>query len=225
MKSSGMRDDAHWDRRKLTITHLRSDGWSVARLAARYMTTYQDMAKRLEKWGIGVKTKTAEVLEPRNDEIIRLVHEGLSDKEIAARMKGRYPEMTRGVVLGLRNRRGLLKDPASRNRAQRVNSSKNGMGGNLRAKLGTAPKPPLLEAPAPARLPEKTAGRWVSFEQMTGCRWCEGDPREGTAVFCNAPRCDVKLLGGDVERVNYCCEHWERRRSSRYTRVITARRV
>jgi hypothetical protein len=116
--------------------------------------------------------------------------------------------------------------------ANRQNGKKTGMGSNLRRKLKTRPmivptEPRIEAAPIVEGAPPAPIGdRWIPIEKLferTGCAWVEGDVREKTAVVCNAPRCKVKYPGiPGAERTPYCEEHWKKRRSSSFTKVVKA---
>jgi hypothetical protein len=163
----------------------------------------------------------------RNARIIELAKEGLSAGKIALRMA----PLTRSAVIGVLHRAGI--------------STKGGKGGKRAKPLGFVPqvatggmshawgagkhhnalvfaggtkgsaKPPISRDKLNQKAPETA----VAFEDRKGCRWPYGDPREGPLLYCNAPRCSVRIAGL-VQPTEYCAEHWALRRSSAYTKII-----
>lgn len=86
-----------------------------------------------------------------------------------------------------------------------------------------ANSPPAMPAIDTSPAPSPSGERWVSYGSARGCTWIEGDVREGTAVVCNAPKCMVTRAGDSSKTrfpTSYCGEHWDARRSSKFTKVV-----
>lgn len=168
--------------------------------------------------------KTArQLLDERNAAILELVDAGMKDDDIAMKLGLK----SRGVVIGVRHRNGRIKTEDEVRHASRQNAKRVGtMTSARRAHLKTPIEPPIETLVKPIELdPLIMLGRVViPFEQVTGCRWPFGDVRDNPPLtYCNAPCCTVQLRGGDGtrHRTRYCAEHWDKRRASNFTKVVS----
>lgn len=154
--------------------------------------------------------------------IRKLWGEGLSDAQIAPRLatlRGR--DVTRNVVIGIRNRLGIVRD----GRAPRQNrgaNAKRAAGGaskrrprspfaNLRAAFRYAAAEPLPLADVPT-------GPLVALDDLEehSCRWPFGDPKQGPFGFCGARK---------VTGLPYCEPHARRAYESPAQRAARIREV
>lgn len=242
-RRSKARSDSDWDVLRVHIERLAKDGASVTQLAARFSCSWQTMQNHVEKWGIEMKFKPNEALKPRNERILDLVKAGHKDAAIVRMLQMDYPDLTRGMIIGLRHRNGAVlpkaeaersRTQASRGRAlqEKINSGRFVFGDNPPASRKKAPpmeipiEPRIMPAPiVESAPPQPQGGRWVHWEHATGCAWIEGDVKAGTAVMCNARRCQVVRAHDPAKilfRVDYCREHWIKRRAptSKFTKVV-----
>lgn len=83
-----------------------------------------------------------------------------------------------------------------------------------------APRMPKSDIkPVPVRPGEDGVRRWVTFDLLTGCRWVEGECE--TLRYCNAPVCKIQRPGMLPETARYCAFHYEARRVTNYTKIVS----
>lgn len=184
--------------------------------------------------------------EERNKLILEMAKE-YSSPEIERRMKALGYNITRSAVIGVIGRH-LGKSPRSPEDLQRQRSqvaarlakarrAAEGPGAPgftispsartiAERAAGILPPAPLPRKPSePSPLPryayEPAPPTAVPLLDVTGCRWMYGGMDGEPYLCCNATRCKVRK-GGEVYTVNYCAEHWHRRRASQTTKVIAA---
>lgn len=238
------RRERDWGLVRVHIERMAREGASVEALAARYHCSWKTMRGLFEGWGLAMPKKSND-LAARNERIIAMAKQGAKDAAIVRALIKDYPEMTRGICIGIRHRNGLAttgrEGEKSRKQGgglraleEKLNRKRLGIDDAPIGKMKTPPKPPSmaprLEAPMLQDLPinEKAppvpkGGRWVPWHEADGCRWIAGDVREGTAVVCNAPKCQVVRVGDPAKlrfNTSYCAQHWEARRGSKHTRVV-----
>lgn len=172
----------------------------------------------------------------RNELIRRLRREGRTPAQIT-----RHLGVSRGVVIGVLNRAGMTLDAEEMARAR----SKGGNVGSKAAKRARQQSPDAYQfgmgcAKNATRLPSLRKGEAtgplniekhyepipshaVTIEHVTGCRWPHGDVRNEGIAYCNKPRCSVRVHGqAQPIRTAYCDDHWDMRRASKHTRILTA---
>jgi hypothetical protein len=194
--------------------------------------TQEDICRsfRVPETALREKLREWDELEPRkagnaerDRRILKMVDAGVKDRVIMRELG-----LSRGCVVGVRHRHGRGKSKDESALANRMNCKKLGSKNRLPVFgsgvcLGPEKRPPA-EPVVEKAPPPSDDGRWVTFGERTGCCWVEGDVRAETAVFCNAPKCSVVMVGDPSRKrhpVDYCEAHWLERRakSSRMTRV------
>ena len=138
------------------------------------------------------------------DRVKRLVRDGLSSTQIAARLAGQFPGMTRNSVVGKLYRLGVFGSPLSE-RKPRIRTR--------RARTSTpqkqAQQPIIVQAqperlklptpPAELRMPEPESP-WIKIEDLNlwTCRFPKGDP---------ANLDEFRYCGAPVESGSWCPHH------------------
>lgn len=174
----------------------------------------------------------------RNERIRELRRQGLSPAQIHKRLG-----LKRGVVIGVLNRAGMTLDGAEKAKAVREgtrlggltrkrNAAKRSADGNSynfsagkhrnAAVFGQGHKGESTGPINLAKYREVAPPHAVSIEHLQGCSWPYGDVREEGIRYCNKPRCRVRVHGLQKPiTVDYCDEHYEKRRFSKHTRILT----
>jgi hypothetical protein len=178
----------------------------------------------------------------RNERIRQLRREGLSPGQIRKRLG-----LTRGVVIGVLNRAGMTLDDQEKAKAIRdghrlggLNKGRNAakragkrradgnsynFSANAHRNAAVFGKGYKGESTGPinlAKYREVAPPHAVPIEHLQGCAWPFGDVREEGISYCNKPRCRVRVHGLQMPvRTAYCDAHWDQRRTSKHTRILT----
>ena len=108
--------DEVWERRSGIICRAYENGTTIAELCARYTVGFARMKKLLEGWGVITRPAGGCEKKERNAKILELAKAGVPDSEIIRRV----PDTNRNIVVGVRNRAGVLVDKQTRRRNQRI---------------------------------------------------------------------------------------------------------
>jgi hypothetical protein len=178
----------------------------------------------------------------RNERIRELRRQGLSPGQINKRLG-----LSRGVVIGVLNRAGMTLDEAEKAKAVREGTKLGGLNkkrnaakrdgkpsaegnswnfsANAHRNAAVFGKGYKGESTGPinlAKYREVAPPHAVSIEHLEGCAWPYGDVREEGISYCNKPRCRVRVHGLQMPITTaYCDHHWEKRRVSKHTRILT----
>lgn len=224
----------HWP---TLMRHLRK--WLNEGRPAPIQNAGPDTAFRdLPAIPVNVAASMAEIDPERNERIRQLRREGLSPAQIHKRLG-----LSRGVVIGVLNRAGMTMDEAEKAKAVREgtklghlnrkrNAAKRSAEGNSYNFSAGAHRNAAVfgkgckgESTGPinlAKYREVAPPHAVSIEHLTECRWPFGDVREEGISYCNKPRCRVRVHGLSIPITTaYCDHHWEKRRFSKHTRILT----
>ena len=128
------------------------------------------------------------------DRVKRLVRNGLSSTQVAARLAGQFPGMTRNAVVGKLYRLGVFGSPLSerkpRVRTRRTRTSTQQKPAQQPMIVQVQPeRPKLASPPAEPRMPEPESP-WITIEDLDfwTCRFPKGDPSNlDTFRYCGAP--------------------------------------
>jgi hypothetical protein len=172
----------------------------------------------------------------RNRRILDLADK-MSSGAIAKALSQEFPGITRNVVIGVVQRHGA-KDPQSI--ARRASLNKGGhreaarkrdaakarkaqvdviLAQGIARKVIPPTRPEYL--PRGHHLTTPLAGSTpVPAEMRRGCVWPFGE--RDSITFCDLPKCKV-VQNGRTFQTSYCAKHWEIRRSSCLTRILTDR--
>jgi len=187
--------------------------------------------------------KTTQERDPeRNERIREMRRQGLLPAQIHKRLG-----LKRGVVIGVLNRAGMTLDDQEKAKAIREGHRLGGLnkGRNAAKRAGKRSadgnsynfsanahrnaaifgKGHKGESTGPINLGkyrEVAPPHAVSIEHLQGCSWPYGDVREEGISYCNKPRCRVRVHGLSIPVTTaYCDHHWEKRRFSKHTRILT----
>jgi hypothetical protein len=105
-----------WDKRSGMICKAYEGGASITDLCAKYRCDFRYMKARLLKWGVELRPSHGLEKTARNEQILELAKAGVPDSEIIKRV----PDTNRNIVVGVRNRAGVLVDQQTRRRNQRA---------------------------------------------------------------------------------------------------------
>jgi hypothetical protein len=169
-------------------------------------------------------TKNAE----RDEKIRELTKQGLSASEVGA-----IVGCSRNAVVSVWKRdrdKGLnylparsrtqvgqassLVDKARRSRKTKAEYTRD-KGRPFEINRGPKPKTAPGALPVDGSPPE---GACYGFEARTGCAWPYGD--RAPFHYCNRPCCKVTAFGAEPHTTAYCDDHWKKRRTSTYSRII-----
>jgi len=251
-----------YEKMRPVIMRAISLGSTPERICAKHQLHWSTLMRHLRKWlnegrpapianagpdtafrdlpaiPVNVAASMAEIDPERNERIRQLRREGLSPAEIRKRLG-----LTRGVVIGVLNRAGMMLDDAEKARAKRDgsrlggrtkkrNAAKRSADGNSynfsagahrnAAVFGKAYKGESTGPINLAKYREMAPPHAVPIEHLQGCAWPFGDVREEGITYCNRPRCRVRVYGLQMPITTaYCDHHWEKRRFSKHTRILT----